>query len=113
MCYLVPRSIPYLPFLKLMPNIYIYICIYIKVDIPTAQMEAVLDLGVQPERIVLANCCKRPRDIRTACARGVALTTFDTVSLSPLFVTMPPTNHLVGGMLFHWPATLSEDSNPV
>ncbi len=44
-------------------------------------MEAVLDLGVLPERIILANCCKRPRDIRFACAHGVVLTTFDTVCL--------------------------------
>ena len=70
-------------------------------------MEAVLDLGVRPERIVLANCCKRPRDIRTACARGVALTTFDTVCPSLLLVIKPSINHLVGrGLLSALPTTL-------
>lgn len=39
-----------------------------------------MDLGVSADRIILANCCKRPRDIRTAVKRGVAMTTFDTVS---------------------------------
>lgn len=43
-------------------------------------MNVVLSLGVSPDRIILANCCKRPRDIRAAAAYGVALTTFDTVS---------------------------------
>ena len=44
------------------------------------QMEFVLGLGVPPERIILANCCKRPKDIRAAAASKVDLTTFDTVS---------------------------------
>jgi ornithine decarboxylase len=43
-------------------------------------MNLVLALGVPPERIILANCCKRPKDLRTAAAAGVDLTTFDTVS---------------------------------
>ena len=43
------------------------------------QMDLVLGLGVPPERIILANCCKRPRDMRRAAAAGVELTTFDTV----------------------------------
>jgi len=44
------------------------------------QMDLVLSLGVPPERIILANCCKRPKDIRRAATAGVDLTTFDTVS---------------------------------
>ena len=43
-----------------------------------AEVDRVLALGVPPERIVYANACKRPRDIRHAAARGVDLTTFDT-----------------------------------
>ena len=43
-----------------------------------AELAAVLGLGVAPERIVFANPCKRPRDIRAAAARGVTLSTFDT-----------------------------------
>ena len=42
-------------------------------------MKLVTDLGVPPERIVLANCCKRPKDIRLAARLGVQMTTFDTV----------------------------------
>ena len=49
-------------------------------DSDGAQVEAVLAMGVAPERIVYANACKRPSDIRHAAARGVGLTTFDTVS---------------------------------
>jgi len=45
-----------------------------------AEVDRVLALGVPPGRIVYANACKRPRDIRHAAARGVGLTTFDTVS---------------------------------
>ena len=45
-----------------------------------AEVDRVLALGVAPERIVYANACKRPRDIRHAAARRVDLTTFDTVS---------------------------------
>lgn len=37
-----------------------------------------LGLGVSPSRIVFANPCKRPRDMRCAADRGVELTTFDT-----------------------------------
>lgn len=43
-------------------------------------MEVVLGLGVPANRIILANCCKRPKDLRTASAAQVQLTTFDTVS---------------------------------
>ena len=37
-------------------------------------------LGVSPDRVVLANACKRPKDMRSAVALGVELTTFDTES---------------------------------
>ena len=47
---------------------------------PWLQMETVLGLGVPADKIILANCCKRPRDLRTAQAHKVDLTTFDTVS---------------------------------
>lgn len=44
------------------------------------QLEMVLRLRVPQERIVFANACKRPRDIRAAAAKQVSLTTFDTES---------------------------------
>lgn len=44
------------------------------------QVRMVLRAGVQPDRIVYANACKRPKDIRAAASLGVDLTTFDTVS---------------------------------
>jgi ornithine decarboxylase len=43
-----------------------------------AEMRAVMALGVSPDRIVFANPCKRPRDMRCATDNGVDLTTFDT-----------------------------------
>ena len=43
------------------------------------QMETVLSLGIPADKIILANCCKRPKDLRTAASQGVDLTTFDTV----------------------------------
>ncbi|KAL4419048.1 hypothetical protein ABPG77_011030 [Micractinium sp. CCAP 211/92] len=43
-----------------------------------AEMRAVSALGVGPDRIVFANPCKRPRDLRCAADAGVELTTFDT-----------------------------------
>ena len=43
------------------------------------QLATVIDMGVSPSRIVYANPCKRPRDVRTAAKLGVDLTTFDTV----------------------------------
>lgn len=44
------------------------------------QTRLVQSLGVSADRIVLANCCKRPRDMRYAAEAGVQLTTFDTIS---------------------------------
>ena len=35
------------------------------------QLEMVLRLGVSPDRIVFANACKRPRDIRAAANKQV------------------------------------------
>lgn len=35
-------------------------------------------LGVSPDRIVYAHCCKMPRDIDHAARVGVSVTTFDT-----------------------------------
>ena len=43
-----------------------------------AEVELVLSLGVRPHRVVFANACKRPADVRAAAASGVDLTTFDT-----------------------------------
>ena len=35
------------------------------------QLDMVLRLGVSPDRIVFANACKRPRDIRAAANKQV------------------------------------------
>jgi ornithine decarboxylase len=43
-----------------------------------AEVAQVLGLGVAPERVVFANPCKRPADIRAAAEAGVVLSTFDT-----------------------------------
>ena len=43
-----------------------------------AEIQQVLDLGVEPERILYANPCKRNEDIVFAKARGVSATTFDS-----------------------------------
>lgn len=40
----------------------------------------VLSLGVDPDRIICANACKRPRDIHYMKSTGITLTTFDSVS---------------------------------
>jgi ornithine decarboxylase len=55
------------------------------------QMKLVLSLGVSPDRIVLANCCKRPRDMRFAKEAGVRYTTFDTVSELQKLAELYPT----------------------
>ena len=61
-----------------------------------AEVDRVLALGVPPGRIVYANACKRPRDIRHAAARGVDLTTFDTPSeLAKLAAWHPRTRTLL------------------
>ena len=44
------------------------------------EADTVLGLGVPADRIVFANACKRPCDIRFAAAKGLQLTTFDTES---------------------------------
>lgn len=44
------------------------------------EADTVLGLGVPADRIVFANACKRPCDIRFAAAKGLDLTTFDTES---------------------------------
>ena len=54
------------------------------------QMETVLSLGVPADRIILANCCKRPRDLRMAAASKVDLTTFDTASELKKMARMHP-----------------------
>ncbi len=54
------------------------------------QMETVLSLGISPDKIILANCCKRPRDLRMAAASKVDLTTFDTVSELKKMARMHP-----------------------
>jgi diaminopimelate decarboxylase len=38
-----------------------------------AQLDMVLRLGVPEDRIVFANACKRPRDIRTAAIKQVRI----------------------------------------
>ena len=37
------------------------------------QLDMVLRLGVSPDRIVFANACKRPRDIRAAASKQVCI----------------------------------------
>ncbi len=37
------------------------------------QLDMVLRLGVSPDRIVFANACKRPRDIRAAASKQVRI----------------------------------------
>jgi ornithine decarboxylase len=44
-----------------------------------AEIQQVLDLGVEPERILYANPCKRVEDIQFAKKCGVTRTTFDSV----------------------------------
>ena len=42
------------------------------------EMKTVLELGVDPDRIIYANPCKHPQDIEWADAHGITLTTFDS-----------------------------------
>ena len=44
-----------------------------------AEIHQVLDLGVEPERILYANPCKRVEEIRFAKENGIMRTTFDSV----------------------------------
>jgi ornithine decarboxylase len=44
-----------------------------------AEIQQVLDLGVEPERILYANPCKRVEDIRFAKKNKITRTTFDSV----------------------------------
>ena len=44
------------------------------------EADTVLGLGVPADKIVFANACKRPCDIRFAAAKGLNFTTFDTES---------------------------------
>ena len=43
-----------------------------------AEIELVRAMGVGPERIIYAHCCKMPRDLAHAAGVGIQLTTFDT-----------------------------------
>lgn len=45
-----------------------------------AEIELVMSLGVSADRIIFANPCKRPSDIRASAARGITHSTFDTES---------------------------------
>jgi ornithine decarboxylase len=42
------------------------------------EIELVRGMGVGPERIIYAHCCKMPRDLKHAAHVGIQLTTFDT-----------------------------------
>ena len=69
-----------------------------------AEIEMVRSLGVGPERIIYAHCCKMPKDIQHAASVGIQLTTFDTeaeldkarrrsaASPSPSLVHMAPSH---------------------
>lgn len=43
------------------------------------EIQAVLDMGVIPQRLIYANPCKAASFVRSAAAQGVALTTFDNL----------------------------------
>ena len=43
-----------------------------------AEVEQMTSMGVSPDRIIFANPCKRPADIRFAAAKGVTHSTYDT-----------------------------------
>lgn len=43
------------------------------------EIQAVLDMGVSPSRIIYANPCKAASFVRNAAARNVSLTTFDNI----------------------------------
>ena len=45
-----------------------------------AEIKLVLELGIDPKRIIYANPCKRDEDIRLADTKDVKLTTFDSIS---------------------------------
>ena len=44
---------------------------------PQAEIKAILDLGVSPERIIYANPCKQASHLKYACRKNVAAMTFD------------------------------------
>jgi ornithine decarboxylase len=44
-----------------------------------AEFNLVLELGVEPERIIYANPCKRPEDIQAGMKKMIQRTTFDSV----------------------------------
>lgn len=44
-----------------------------------AEVHLVLSLGIPADRILFANACKRPRDVRFAAEKAVRLTTFEGV----------------------------------
>jgi len=55
-----------------------------------AEIQQVLDLGVEPERILYANPCKRVQDIAFAKENGIMRTTFDSVcELKKMAVNFP------------------------
>mmetsp|Transcript_22729 Transcript_22729/g.40497 ORF Transcript_22729/g.40497 Transcript_22729/m.40497 type:complete len:549 (-) Transcript_22729:151-1797(-) len=54
-----------------------------------AEINAVLDIGVYPSRIIFANCQKFPRDLRIAEAHGLR-TTFDSVAEAQKIATHSP-----------------------
>ena len=45
-----------------------------------AEINLVLQLGIDPKRIIYANPCKHDEDILSADTKGVRLTTFDSIS---------------------------------
>jgi len=59
------------------------------------EIELVTAMGVPPERIVYAHCCKMPRDLRHAAAVGVKLTTFDTEAELDKIAALHPSVGLV------------------
>lgn len=54
------------------------------------EVEAVMSLGVAPERIIYANPCKLPRHLAAVAASGVGLTTFDSLGELHKIATLSP-----------------------
>uniref|UniRef100_A0A061RZV3 Ornithine decarboxylase n=1 Tax=Tetraselmis sp. GSL018 TaxID=582737 RepID=A0A061RZV3_9CHLO len=55
-----------------------------------AELDLVLGLGVPPERVVYANCCKLPREMRYALHRGVSVSVVDSRSELEKSAAMTP-----------------------
>jgi ornithine decarboxylase len=60
-----------------------------------AEIELVRGMGVGPERIIYAHCCKMPRDLAHSKSVGISLTTFDNEAELVKVAKLHPTVGLV------------------